>query len=146
MKYPYRSNRAGQQGSVIIEALIAILIFSIGILGMIQMQAVSVNHVSDAKYRVDASFLANQIIGAMWANRASLATYACNPCTSVNGNADTQTWVMDVGVETASGFTPALPNPTANISIAGNMATVSLTWRPPQVTTAHSYTAIAQID
>lgn len=139
-------NRVTQKGSVILEALIAILLFSIGILGLVQMQAVSVNHVSDAKYRVDASFLANQIIGLMWANRASLATYACDPCTLANGNADTQAWVADVGVEAAAGVIPALPNPTASIAIAGNVATVSLTWQPPQAAAARVYTTIAEIN
>lgn len=141
-----RSGHIGQRGSVIIEALLAILVFSIGILGLIQMQTVSISHVSDAKYRADASFLANQIIGSMWANRTGLATYACSPCTPANGNTDTQAWIVDVGAAAASGVVPALPNPTASISIAGNLATVSLTWRPPQATAAHAYTAVAQID
>ena len=141
-----QTSHMGQRGSVIIEALVAIMVFSIGILGLIRMQAVSVSHVSDAKYRADASFLANQIIGSMWANRAGLASYACNPCTSANGNTDTRAWIVDVGIVAASGVVPALPNPAASISVAGSLVTVSLAWRPPQATAAHTYTAIAQID
>jgi len=40
-----------QTGSVVLEALIAILIFSIGILALIGMQATAINSVADAKYR-----------------------------------------------------------------------------------------------
>ena len=65
-----------QRGATLLEALIGILIFSIGILALVGMQALAIKHMSDAKYRSDASFFANEIIGQMWVNRASLGTYA----------------------------------------------------------------------
>ena len=66
--------RTKQTGSVILEALIAILIFSIGILSLVGMQATAINTVSDAKYRSTAGFLANQIVGTIWATRTGTAT------------------------------------------------------------------------
>ena len=62
---------AKQQGSVLLEGLIAILIFSMGILALVGLQAAAIKNSSDAKYRADASYLANQIIGQMWADRAN---------------------------------------------------------------------------
>ena len=41
-----------QRGMMLLEGLIAILIFSLGVLAMIGMQAVSVSQTSQAKYRV----------------------------------------------------------------------------------------------
>lgn len=67
-----------QQGIMLIEGLLAILIFSLGVLAMVGMQAQSIAHTSQAKYRIDASFLANKLIAQMWAdapgNRPSYAT------------------------------------------------------------------------
>ena len=65
-----------QQGSVLLEALIAILIFSFGLLGLIGIQASAVGLSIDAKYRADAAYLANQIVSQMWVDRANMDTYA----------------------------------------------------------------------
>nr|MDA8109387.1 type IV pilus modification protein PilV [Betaproteobacteria bacterium] len=67
--------QSAQHGMVLIEALVGILIFSIGILAMLGMQAVGVQTTVDAKYRSDAAFLANQIVSQMWVNQANLASY-----------------------------------------------------------------------
>ena len=56
---------------MLLEALISILIFSIGILGIVGLQANSIKMSSDAKYRSDASLLANQYLGSMWGAVAS---------------------------------------------------------------------------
>ena len=68
-------NKSGQQGVMLLEAILAILIFSIGVLAVIGLQTASVKAVSDAKYRADAAFLANQIIGEMWVNKTNLGGY-----------------------------------------------------------------------
>ncbi|PIX05554.1 MAG: hypothetical protein COZ77_00570, partial [Gallionellales bacterium CG_4_8_14_3_um_filter_54_18] len=57
-----------QQGSVLLEALIAFLIFAMGLLGVIGLQATAINNTLDARYRSDAAFLANQIIAQIWAD------------------------------------------------------------------------------
>jgi type IV pilus assembly protein PilV len=128
-----------QTGSVLLEALIAILIFSIGILALVGMQATAISTVADAKYRSTAGFLANQMVGVMWATRLASAsaasvsnvtvsgpdpTFACDPCNAVTGNGFTQGWVESIGAE--------LPNPTASIAIAGPAVTIQLTWQPPE--------------
>ena len=43
---------------MLLEALIAILIFSMGILALMGMQATAINTVSESKYRSNAGFLA----------------------------------------------------------------------------------------
>jgi type IV pilus assembly protein PilV len=66
-----------QSGVMLLEALIAILIFSLGILTVIGMQTMAVKMTGDAKYRVDATMLANQLVGQMWVsgyNAADLKT------------------------------------------------------------------------
>ena len=50
---------------MLIEALIAILIFTLGILGMIAMGGTAIGAQSDARYRTDASRLAENIANAI---------------------------------------------------------------------------------
>ncbi len=62
---------AAQHGSVLLEALVAILIFSFGVLGLIGILASSIRATNDARYRAEAANLANAVIGDMWATAAS---------------------------------------------------------------------------
>ena len=45
----------------LLEGLLAILIFSVGILALVALQATSVRATTDAKLRADASFMASQL-------------------------------------------------------------------------------------
>lgn len=64
-----------QQGVVLLEALIAILIFSMGVLAIVGLQAAMTKNTTDAKFRSEANFLAQQRIGLIWSNPADLTTY-----------------------------------------------------------------------
>jgi type IV pilus assembly protein PilV len=64
-----------QQGVVLIEALIAILIFSLGVLAIVGLQANMIQNTAESKYRSEASYIAQARIGQMWADPANLASY-----------------------------------------------------------------------
>ena len=66
--HPGRANPAKQSGVMLLEALIALLIFSVGILAIVGMQATAFQDMGESKYRTDAAFLANQVIAEMWSN------------------------------------------------------------------------------
>lgn len=55
-----------QQGSVLIEAMVAILLFSIGVLAVAGLQASMIQNTTESKLRAEASYLAQQIVGRMW--------------------------------------------------------------------------------
>ncbi len=131
------TGQTSQAGSVILEAMIAILIFSIGILGLIGMQAAAVNNVSDAKYRADASFLADQIVGQMWASRVAVTTagvtsYAIDPTYAWNVPGATPNPIVTAWA--ANGVAAYLPNASAVVSIAPGQqnVTVMISWLPPK--------------
>ncbi len=140
--------KAGQKGSVVLEAMIAILIFSIGILGLIGMQTSAVSNVSDAKYRSDASFLADQIIGQMWASRVSSGGSFVVDTTYALPNPAPNPVVMQWAGSGVAGY---LPNGTATITIDPanpQHVTVTLTWKPPKANPldpAHVHRADAYI-
>ena len=128
-----------QKGVMLLEALIGILIFTVGILAMIAMQALAVSYTSDAKYRSDASFLANELIGQIWVDRANLANYA-----TPGGTAPAlATWIAKVQND--------LPGSTgANApSVAPDAATgkveIIIYWLPPTADSRHNYHTIAYV-
>jgi len=65
-----------QGGLFLIEAMVAILIFALGILGLVAMGGTAVSSQSDAQYRTEASSLADAIAGeiALGIDRTSEAT------------------------------------------------------------------------
>lgn len=62
-----------QRGGFLLEALVGILIFTLGVLGLVALQARAVSYSSDAMFRGEAAYLANAHISKMWAHaRATL--------------------------------------------------------------------------
>ena len=65
-----------QAGVVLIEALLGILIFSIGILALIGMQSVAVKNTTDARYRTEAAYLASNLLSQVRLDMANANQYA----------------------------------------------------------------------
>lgn len=55
-----------QHGVVLIEAMVAILLFSVGVLAIAGLQASMLQSASDTQYRTQASYIAQQVVGQMW--------------------------------------------------------------------------------
>jgi type IV pilus assembly protein PilV len=65
--------RNAQSGGFLLEALIGILIFSFGILGIVGLQAQAIRFTNDSEFRAEAMYLANSLISQMWTDdRAQL--------------------------------------------------------------------------
>lgn len=111
-------NRPAQRGIALIEALVAILIFAFGIVGLVGLQAAMTRAQGTAKLRADAVYLGAQVIGAMWADRTNIAQYDSANCSSYNPCKD---WLSKVGA--------ALPGGAATISAtsSGDVA-LTVTW------------------
>lgn len=140
-----------QRGVAMLEVLIAILVFSFGILGLLGLEANAVRVVLASKNRADASNLVGQMVGQMWADRANLAAYAhnatngaaaCAPTGAASTNANVISWLSQVAV--------AMPGATAatqQISVgAGNVVTVTVCWKLPQESVTHNFSETAQIN
>lgn len=148
--YPIIIGKIGKQrGSMMLEALIAILIFSMGILAIVGMQAASVKQANDAKYRIEANFLVNEVIGQMWISNRTPAILQANFAT---GGPAYTAWLADVqatlpGASGANAPTitivqvPGTNPPTTTTSIV----TVQVFWVAPGETVPHNHLAITQI-
>lgn len=108
-------NLKSQSGVLLIEVMIAMLIFSFGLLGLAGLQAVSSQNSANAEERTRASMLANDIVSVMWVKK------------TLNPTAEITTWQADVADSTKSG----LNNATGGVSIAANVATITVTWKSP---------------
>src|SRR6476659_8823210 len=77
----FGKTRRSQRGAYLLEALIGILIFSFGILGIVGLQAQAIRFTNDSEYRAEAVYLANGLISQMWTdNQATLqAKYSSSP-------------------------------------------------------------------
>jgi type IV pilus assembly protein PilV len=135
------NSNAGQRGATLLEALIGILIFSVGILALVGMQALAIKHMSDAKYRSDAAFLANEIIGQMWVNRASLGSYAFAGTGTPPAAIDH--WVTSIQ-SVLPGVTAAANLPI--ITVAGTTVTVTVRWQLPGGGDVHRHVTMAYIN
>jgi type IV pilus assembly protein PilV len=133
--------KSSQQGIMLLEALIGILIFSIGILAMLGMQAVGMRNTIDSKYRSEAAYLANQIVGTMWVDRGNIATYD----DAGAGNARKTAWLNRV--DSTLPQDPVDPTTTAPIiAVAGRQATITIRWKRPGDSTVSRYIVVAQIN
>jgi type IV pilus assembly protein PilV len=144
--------KTAQQGVMLIEALIAILIFSLGILGMVAMGSVAIAAQSDSQYRTEAANYANEIASEMAVvmargdYTAQLGNFAHQPAAggycSFGGPASANPVVVD-WVNRISGATdPArrLPGATATSQqimvdvtpgTGFNRVTITICWQPP---------------
>jgi type IV pilus modification protein PilV len=65
-----KHTRRRQSGFFLIEALVAILIFSLGVLGMVALGGTAMGAQTDARYRTDAAALADELASAIVLNVA----------------------------------------------------------------------------
>ena len=95
----------------------------------------------DAKYRTDASLLANQLIGQMWVDDRSVAALQAN-YSSPNGTTYAA-WKNQVNSALpGAGANP----PTVTVNAGNSLVTVSIFWQVPGASApAHRHTVIAQI-
>jgi len=112
-----------QLGIALLEALIAVLLFSMGMLALAGLQAAMVKNTSDAKYRAEASFVAQQRLGMIWVGTALPAGYAEN-----------------------TDISALLPNGTRTVTVSPErVVTVTVSWQSPGES-AHSYSTNARIE
>jgi len=137
-----------QRGSFVLEALIAILLFAIGILGIVGLQAASITNSASSKYRIDASLLANQVIAQMWVadkTNATLAANFCGPAASgvcaASGN-DYLAWASSVA-QVLPGASSVPPSITID---ASNVATVTVRWQTAKDNAPHNYSTVVNIN
>ena len=114
---PRNGGRPGrrQRGVTLIEVMVALLLFSAGLLGLVSLQARATQYSIGAEDSNRAALLANEIAATMWTQG------------SVVVDEDVLA-AWDARVADAAGG--GLPNGEGTVAVAGAVATVTVTWRP----------------
>lgn len=81
-----------QSGFLLLEVLIALLIFALGVLGLVGLQANAIKQSSQAKYRADATLLANELIGQMWVSNRTFAALSAAYSSGGSGGPQYNAW------------------------------------------------------
>ena len=118
-----------QRGFSLVEALVALLVLSIGLLGIAGLQLTGMRNNQAAYLRSQAVVLADDILERMRANRGALAAYAValgdDPPTTPTTMAETdvQAWLQTLAA--------VLPNGDGSVAVDGatNRVTVTTQWQ-----------------
>lgn len=141
-------DKSSQQGVVLLETLIAILIFSFGMLGLIGLQANTAKIALDARFRTEAAALADDLIAQMMVSDP--ATLVAD-FQSISSAAKYQAWYTTrVKLDPAASPTGILPNGQATVTFdttggGAPVVYVEIKWAAPgQAQSTHvTYAAIS---
>ena len=137
-----------QGGASLLECLIALLLFSFGVLAIIGLQARSIADIGEGGARAQAALLAEQIIGQMRADPQGLPAYQLNasalPCSSganSSANSNITDWLAQL--------TSSLPGAGAvrqTITTTGSgVVNVTVCWQAPRQSVPHRFDVSTQI-
>lgn len=108
------TRRTLKRGFSLIEVLVAIVLISFGILGLVSLQARAAQFSVSAEDSQRAALLAGELAATMWgANTVTLPT------------ATTDAWELRVADPAVAG----LPNATGTVAVNGNVARITVQWR-----------------
>lgn len=162
--------KKAQTGFFLIEAMVAVLILALGILGMVAMGSTAVASQSDARYRTDAASLAEEIAGVIALNvdrttdasiQTTVATFQHLPTgAAANGScafSGAPSGVLDVTNWATKAYTPSLgglPGADAtnqqivvdNSTNGHNRVAITVCWHSPSDTDFRHYTLVTYIN
>lgn len=118
-----------QQGVVLLESLIAILIFSMGILALVGLQAAMIRNTTASNFRAEANHIAQQKLGELWTN------------STLWSDVDNVKPSDTVVAELPSGRSIVMP---IN-AVGGGQVKIVITWQQPGETEVHNVTTNARI-
>lgn len=123
--------RRRQAGMSLIEVLTSLLIFSIGILGLVGLQTQAIQFSANAEDTNRAALLANEIAAVMWTQKSVTLKAA-----------DYTAWQQRVAKAEADG----LPNGQGTVAVGEDgLATITITWRPPKAPEGSSNRYVTQV-
>ncbi|HEY8356032.1 MAG TPA: pilus assembly protein PilV, partial [Ramlibacter sp.] len=123
MTHPLHRNRRRQvRGIALIEALVGVLIFSVGILGLVGLHVSMTRAQGAAKFRADASNLGAEVVGRAWGDKPNLAKYTTVACPN---HAQCKDWQDKVVASLPAGTT------TLSADASTGVLQVTVTWTLP---------------
>lgn len=140
-------SRQSQSGAMLLEALIGLMIFAIGVLGLIGMQATAMKVTADSKYRAEATMYADQLINQMWADDRTNATLSANYAgEGGSGGPKYNDWYAGLAAAGTGLPGAAISGNEPIVAIdATNAVTITIRWQAPGEVAAHNYVTVATV-
>lgn len=114
---PLRRRPAAARGVALIEVMVGLLIFLVGVLGIIGLQAKAIQFTVQAEDRSRAALLANELVAKMWTQQSTALS-----------DEDVGKWKARVA--------DALPDASASVSTSSGVTTVQIQWKSPKAAQA----------
>lgn len=139
-------------GFSLLEVLVALVIFSLGALALLRLQATAVRMSTDARQRTEAAFLADQLVARILvSDPATVADMSHRPvgdapCTP-SGARSTHPAIVDWLQQVQAAF-PRATVDEQQVTVTGtppSILTVRLCWRSKEGGPAHSTTVVNQV-
>ncbi len=128
-----RYQRYRQRGSTLLEGLLAVVIFSVGLLAILSLLTASIAQTSNVQFRSEASLLASDLISQMWTgDRSFSGIYSRFGSTTTE---DYRRWLSQV-MQRLPGISATANQPSVTIDSNRNV-TVILYWRAPTDNESH---------
>jgi len=114
------------KGFTLLEVLITVVIFSIGLLGLAGLQATGIKLNHSSLLRTQATLLASDVADCMRANRGTIGNYALDMDDGLHGTPgdqaerDINNWLQTLD--------QMLPGGDGSITLDGNRATIAVRW------------------
>ncbi len=129
------------EGSSLIDALLALLLFSIGMLALLRLLSSALAESANAQYRQQASQLASALVARMWTGDRSLT--ALQSRFGDTQSADYQSWLAQVQARLPGTALAAL-EPVVTID-AQRQVTITLRWQAASDRLPHQWRVHAMI-
>ncbi len=134
-------NQARQRGGSLVDALLALLMFSLGMLALLRLLSSTLVESANAQYRNQASQLASSLVARMWTGDRSLS--ALQARFGDPGANEYQAWLRKVQISLPGTDVSAL-QPVVNID-AQRRVNIRLQWQSPSDRNAHQLQVQAMI-
>ena len=144
-----------QGGVVILEVLVSIVIFAVGVLGIVGLQAVTAKAGINARFRTEAAALSDELVARAqtWTNMTTLETNFTGT-TAAGGTATGGTEYLSWSNDRLARATTGLPGAQATVTFpaplsvtpgAGVLMTVDISWQAPGGDSRSSHTTVAAL-
>jgi len=121
--FQHGRRRSRQRGIALIEAMIGVLIFAFGVLGLIGLQAAMTRAQTNAKFRADAANLASDLVALIQTDSiANMKQYdSKTACAAYPRCKEWQTKVKSV--------LPAINNPEVKVDTGASKVDITIQWQ-----------------
>jgi len=133
-----------QKGYLLIEALAGVLIFSIGILGVVGIYSEMFIRNQDAGFRINATLMADEYLSMIIADNSNKDCYsipANGGCASQFATNYVNNWTNDINAR----FPGANDNAPTVVIDGNDQVTISIFWQRPGEAAMHNHIIVSQI-